>query len=141
MLNKIQIIGRLGRDPELRYTGGGTAVTNFSVATTDTWYDKNKGERQERTEWHTVTVWAKQAETCAEHLSKGRLVYVEGRIQTREYTDRDGNQRKATEIVATHVKFLGGGEKREVRRQESGGGGWGGGSSNPPPLTDDSIPF
>ena len=105
-LNKVMIIGNLGRDPELRFTGGGDPVCNFSVATTESWRDKS-GEKQERTTWHRVTVWGKQAEPCAEHLKKGRPVYVEGRIQQREYEDRDGNKKQTTEIVAERVQFLG----------------------------------
>ena len=88
-LNKVLLIGRLGRDPELRYTQGNTAVTTLSVATSDSWSDRQSGEKKERTEWHRVVVWGRQAENCEKYLSKGRQVFVEGRTQTREYQDRD----------------------------------------------------
>jgi len=105
-INKAILIGNLGRDPELRYTQNGQAVANFPVATTENWNDKN-GQRQERTEWHRIVVWGKSAEHCAQYLSKGRSVYCEGRIQTREWEDKDGNKRWTTEINASTVQFLG----------------------------------
>ena len=117
-VNKVFLIGNLGADPEVRYTSSGSAVANFRIATSEVWNDRN-GERQERTEWHRIVVWGKQAEHCGEYLSKGRSVHVEGRIQTREWDDRDGNKRYTTEIVANSVTFLGG-------RGEGGGGGGGG---------------
>lgn len=105
-LNKVMILGNLGRDPEVRQTQSGRAVANFSVATTDTW---GTGEdRKERTEWHQVVVWGKSAEACGQYLTKGRQVLVEGRLQTRSYEDKDGVKRYATEIVAQQVQFLGG---------------------------------
>ncbi|MEQ9496655.1 MAG: single-stranded DNA-binding protein [Deltaproteobacteria bacterium] len=116
-LNKVMLIGNLGADPEVRYTANSTAVANFRIATTEVWNDKS-GERQEKTEWHRIVVWGRQAETCGEYLRKGRSVYVEGRIQTREWEDRDGNKRWTTEITADRVQFLGG-------RGEGGGGGGG----------------
>jgi single-strand DNA-binding protein len=106
-VNKAIIIGNLGQDPELRHTGDGTPVATLSVATNETWKDK-QGTRQERTEWHRVVCWQGLAETCGRYLSKGRQVYVEGRIQTRDWQDKDGNERQTKEIVAREVKFLGG---------------------------------
>lgn len=107
-LNKAMIIGNLGGDPELRYTQGGQAVANFRVATNERWSDGD-GNAKERTEWHRVVVFGRQAENCEKYLAKGRTVFVEGRIQTREWSDKDGNTRYTTEIVANSVQFLGGG--------------------------------
>lgn len=106
-LNKIQIIGRLGRDPEMRYTPQGTAVTNFTVATGGKWTDRNGNERDD-TEWFRVEAWDRLAEISNEYLSKGREVYVEGRLKTRNYTDREGRERTAVEIVANNLLLLGG---------------------------------
>ncbi|RAL22462.1 single-stranded DNA-binding protein [Lujinxingia litoralis] len=121
-LNKAMIIGNLGSDPEVRYTQSGAAVTNFNVATNESWVDKS-GQRQERTEWHRVVVFGKQAENCGKYLSKGRQVFVEGRLQTRDWEDRDGNKRSTTEIVAMTVQFLSSGAS-------------GGRSDGPPAYTD-----
>jgi single-strand DNA-binding protein len=104
-LNKAILIGRLGKDPEMRFTPSGRAVTNFTMATSDYWMDQNN-ERQEKTEWHRIVVWGKLAETCAKILSKGKLVYIEGRLQTRAWDDRDGNKRYTTEIVANAMQIL-----------------------------------
>lgn len=101
------IIGRLGQDPEVRTTPTGASVANFSVATNEVWNDKS-GQKQERTEWHRVVVWGKQAELCQQYLKKGRQVYLEGRIQTRQWQDKDGQTRYTTEIQAQNVRFLGG---------------------------------
>ena len=120
-VNKAILIGNLGRDPELRYTQSGQAVVNFSIATSENWTDKG-GERQERTEWHRIVAWGKTGELCAQYLSKGRTVYVEGRIQTREWEDREGQKRTTTEINAQTVTFIGG-------RGESGGAAGGGGTA------------
>jgi single-strand DNA-binding protein len=109
MLNKVMIIGRLGRDPDIRYTQGGKAVANFSVAT-----DSGRGD-DKKTEWHKIVVWDKLADLCGKYLTKGRLVYVEGRIQTREY-EKDGERRFSTEIVGYQVTFLGGGRDEEDRQ-------------------------
>jgi single-strand DNA-binding protein len=106
-VNKAIIIGRLGADPEIRYTPGGQNVANFRIATNEVWNDRG-GQRQKRTEWHRIVVWGKQADQCKEYLRKGRMVYVEGRIQTREWEDRDGNRRWTTEIVAQNIRFLDG---------------------------------
>jgi len=116
-VNKAILVGNLGRDPELRHTQNGQAVVNFTLATSENWTDKN-GERVERTEWHRIVVWGKTGEMCAQYLSKGRTVYVEGRIQTREWEDKDGNKRYTTEINAQTVNFIG----PRTRSGESGGG-------------------
>ena len=107
-VNKAIILGNLGQDPEIKYTPSGAAVCTLSIATTDVRNDPNNG-RQERTEWHRVVVWNKQAENCAKYLSKGRSVYVEGRIQTRSWEDQNGQKRYSTEVVAQTVQFIGGG--------------------------------
>ena len=119
-INKVIIIGNLGRDPEVRYTQDGTAVVNFPVATSQEWKDKNTGEKKELTEWHRVVAFRKLAEICGEYLAKGRQVYVEGRLQTRKWEDtkNPGVTRYTTEIVANEVQFLGSRDQRD-----SGGGG------------------
>lgn len=106
-LNKVMLIGNLGRDPEVRYTPGGSPVANFTMATTDRWSDAASGEKKERTEWHRIVVWGKQAEIVGEYMRKGRQVFVEGSLQTREWTDRDGNKRYTTEVRAQRVQMLG----------------------------------
>ncbi len=135
-VNKVILIGNLGADPEVRYTQGGQPVASLRIATTEVWTDK-EGARQERTEWHQISVWGKQAEHCGQYLSKGRQVYVEGRLQSREYTDKEGVNRKVWEIQADRVNFLGGGGGEGGGRGEGGGGGggraeggggWGGGN-------------
>ena len=118
-VNKVILVGNLGADPEIRYTQGGQAVCNLRIATSENWNDRD-GNRQERTEWHSVSVWGKQAEICGQYLAKGRKVYLEGRLQSREYTDREGVNRRAWDVVANNVVFLSG-------RDDSGGGGWSGG--------------
>ena len=136
-VNRVILIGNLGRDPELRYTPSGTAVANFSLATTDRFSNK-QGERQERIEWHRIVAWGRTAELCAQYLSKGRSVYVEGRLQTNEWEDKEGQKRRTTEIVAQTVQFLG-----SRNAGESGGApppSSGGGPDSPPPPSDD-IPF
>ncbi len=105
-VNQVILVGHLGRDPELRYTQNGQAVANFSMATTES-YAKRDGEREDRTEWHRIVAWGRLAEICAEYLSKGRQVYIEGRIQTREWEDREGEKRRTTEIVAREMQMLG----------------------------------
>jgi single-strand DNA-binding protein len=157
-VNKVILIGNLGRDPELRYTQSGQAVANFSLATSENWNDKTSGERIERTEWHRIVAWGKTAELCSQYLSKGRTVYVEGRLQTREYEDKEGIKRRTTEIVASNVTFLGsrGGEgggapgsgggpadssgSAPAGGDSGGGSGGGSGGSGPAPPPDD-IPF
>src|SRR5215472_17464994 len=105
-VNKVILVGNLGRDPETRYTTSGDAVTNIRLATTDTWKDKN-GEKQEKTEWHTVVFFGRQAEIAGEYLKKGRQVYIEGRLQTRKWQDKEGQDRYMTEIVADRMQMLG----------------------------------
>jgi single-strand DNA-binding protein len=144
-INKVILVGRLGRDPELKYTASGTPFCRFSMATDEGWTDKGSGERTERTEWHNIVVWDKLAEICNNYLTKGRMVYIEGSLQTREWDDQEGNKRKTTEIRARDMVLLGGGPPGEggaggARRPSgplSGGEGQGGGS----PITDDDIPF
>ena len=116
-VNKVILLGNLGRDPETRYTTGGDAVTNLRIATTETWKDKS-GEKQEKTEWHTVVLFGRQAEIAGEYLKKGRSVYIEGRLQTRKYTDKEGVEKYSTEIVGDRMQLLGGG-------RDAGGGGGG----------------
>ena len=158
MVNKVILVGRLGRDPELRYTQGGQPVANFTLATNERWTGKD-GERQERTEWHRIVAWGKLAELCGEYLSKGRQVYLEGRLQTREWEDKEGNKRSTTEINAGTIQFLGsrndtgaGGDSGSYGDAPSGSGGSGGsggpggpGEPSGPPSGgaggDDDIPF
>jgi single-strand DNA-binding protein len=111
-LNKATLIGRLGQDPELRHTQSNMAVCNFSIATTESWKNQG-GQDQEKTEWHKIVVWGRQAEIANQYLAKGRLVYVEGRLQTRKYTDQSGVERRSTEIVARDIQFLGSRNDRE----------------------------
>ena len=114
-VNKVILLGNLGRDPETRYTTGGDAVTNLNIATSEQWKDKS-GEKQERTEWHRVVLFGRQAEIAGEYLKKGRSVYIEGRLQTRKYTDKDGVEKYSTEIVGDRMQLIGG-------SREGGGGG------------------
>jgi single-strand DNA-binding protein len=159
-VNKVILVGRLGRDPETRFTGGGQAVANFSMATDESYKDKN-GERQKRTEWHKIVVWSKLAEIAQQYLKKGSLLYLEGRIQTREWQDKEGQKRTTTEIVATNFRMLGG---RAEGAAAGGGGGaaarsggddlethaapaedsYGGGAGHAgggPEISDEDIPF
>jgi single-strand DNA-binding protein len=106
-VNKVILLGRLGQDPELKYTPSGAAVCNFSMATSESWTDKSTGQKQEKTEWHRIVVWGKLAELCNQYLSKGRQAFVEGRIQTRSWDDNNGNKRYTTEINANTVQFIG----------------------------------
>ena len=139
-VNKVLLIGNLGKDPEVRFTGSGQAVARFPVATSEVWNDR-EGQRQERTEWHNVVVWGKQAETCGQYLSKGRQVFLEGSIRSRQYDDKDGNKRYITEVIAQRVQFLGG---RGGDAPSSGGGRDQAGAEDMPPAPlpeDDDIPF
>jgi single-strand DNA-binding protein len=157
-VNKVILVGRLGRDPETRYTGGGQAVANFSVATDESYKDRN-GERQKRTEWHKIVVWGKQAEIAQQYLKKGSLVFIEGRIQSREWQDKEGQKRTSFEIVANNFRMLGGradgaaagagggsrgggdedfGAPHSGGEEPMGGGGAGGGG---PEISDEDIPF
>jgi len=139
-VNKVILVGNLGRDPELRYTKNGSAVANFTLATSDNFTTKD-GQREERTEWHRIVAWGKTAELCTQYLAKGRTVYIEGQLRTREWEDKEGGKRQTTEVHAQTVQFIG--------PRGSGGGRGGGGprasepSSAPPdaPPADDEIPF
>ncbi len=158
-VNKVILVGRLGRDPETRYTGGGQAVANFSVATDETYKDRN-GERQKRTEWHKIVVWGKQAEIAQQYLKKGSLIFIEGRIQSREWQDKEGQKRTSFEIVASNFRMLGGrgdgAAMGAAAGARSGSGGsdeleapaapvddaFGGGHpSAGPEISDEDIPF
>jgi len=148
-VNKVILVGNLGRDAELRYTPGGAAVATLNMATTEVWNDKS-GQRQEKTEWHRVVLWGKTAESLSEYLTKGKQIYIEGRLQTRQWDDKDGNKRYTTEIRSDRVVLLGGGGRGgsmsgggEPRGGESRGGGEfsGPGPEGSAPLTDDDIPF
>jgi len=150
-VNKVILVGRLGRDPETRYTGGGQAVANFSLATDETYRDRN-GERQKRTEWHKIVVWGKQAEIAQQYLKKGSLVFIEGRIQSREWQDKEGQKRTSFDIVANNFRMLGG--RAEGAMSASAGAGAGPGAdaesqvvpgdehpSGGAEVTDEDIPF
>jgi single-strand DNA-binding protein len=146
-VNKVILVGNLGRDAELRYTPGGAAVATLNMATTETWNDKS-GQRQEKTEWHRVVFWGKVAESLTEYLTKGKQVYVEGRLETRQWNDKDGNKRYTTEIKGDKIVLLGGGGGRgggmsRGGGEESMGGGQPSHGADVPdtPLTDDDIPF
>ena len=143
-VNKVILVGNLGRDAELRYTPGGAAVSKFSIATTEVWNDK-AGQKQERTEWHNIDLWGKQAETLTEYLVKGKQVYVEGRLQTDEYTDKEGVKRKSTKVRCDRVVLLGGGGGRGASMDRGGGGDSASthavAAEPSEPLTDDDIPF
>ena len=162
MSNKVIIIGNLGKDPEVRYLPSGSAICNITVATSRQWKDKNSGERQEETEWHRVVFYDRLAEIAGEYLKKGRPVYVEGRLKTRKWTDKDGVEKYTTEVIADQMQLLG--SREGTGAGDDGGGGGGGGYSRPaarpaaaaPPATtpkpaakpstgfddmDDDIPF
>jgi len=124
-VNKVIIVGNLGKDPEVRYMPSGSAICSVSVATTRQWKDKTSGDKQEETEWHRITFFDRMAEIAGEYLKKGRSVYVEGRLKTRKYTDKDGVEKYTTEIVATDMQLLGGREGGA-----GGGGGMGGGGDD-----------
>ena len=147
-LNKVILIGNLGRDPEIRYSQQGLAVVNFSLATTESWTDRNTGERQEKTEWHRIVVFGKQAETCEKYLSKGKQVYLEGRMQTRSW-EKEGQTHYTTEIVVSNFMFLGsrdgggqsgpggsGYQRGGYQNQPDSGGGGGVAQNRPVPNSD-----
>jgi single-strand DNA-binding protein len=142
-VNKVILVGNLGRDAELRYTAGGVAVSTLNLATTEVWNDK-QGQKQEKTEWHRIVLWGKQAESLQEYLVKGKQIYVEGRLQTRQWDDKDGNKRYTTEIKADRITLLGGGGGRSGSMDRGGGATQAPGASDEPPMapiTDDDIPF
>jgi single-strand DNA-binding protein len=144
-INKVILVGNLGNDPEVRYTGSGTAIATLSVATSESWTDKQSGERQERTEWHRVKMFGKLAEIAGEYLKKGRQVYIEGSLRTEKYTDKSGVEKYSTDIVASDMQMLGGPgggeggggggfqqrERPQGGQRQQGGGNYGGGYSNP----------
>jgi single-strand DNA-binding protein len=149
-VNKVILVGRLGKDPELKYTASGTPFCRFSMATDDVWNDKASGERQEKTEWHNIVVWDRLAEICNQYLTKGRLVYIEGSLQTREWDDQDGNKRRTTEVRARDMVMLGGApgentgggqQRRAASAEGSSGPSAGGSSASAGTITDDDIPF
>ena len=123
-VNKVILVGNLGRDPEIKYTQSNVPVANFSIATSESWKDKNSGEWQEKTEWHRVVAWRHLAERAERYLKKGKQVYVEGRLETRKWTGQDGQEKYTTEIIADQLMLLG-------RREEGEGGGGGGGYDGP----------
>jgi single-strand DNA-binding protein len=156
-INKVIVVGNLGNDPDTRYMPSGGAVTNISIATSESWKDKQTGEQKERTEWHKVAMFGRLAEIAAEYLRKGSQVYIEGKLRTRKWQDRDGNDRYTTEIIADEMQMLGG-RGGAGGGAGSGGGNFGGGGgqqssgggrqgdNNPPPQSspddfDDDIPF
>src|SRR3954471_20866891 len=147
-VNKVILVGNLGRDAELRYTPGGAAVATLNMATTEVWTDKG-GQRQEKTEWHRIVFWGKVAESLTEYLTKGKQVYVEGRLEKRQWNDKDGNKRYTTEIKGDKIVLLGGGGGGGRGGVSRGGGEESIGGSHPSqggdvpeqPLTDDDIPF
>lgn len=144
MINKVILVGRLGKDPEIRSTPGGNSVAKFSVATDERFTDKS-GEKQERTEWHNIVAWGKLAEICGQYLRKGKLVYIEGSIRTDSWEDKESGQKKyRTEIIAQTMKMLD--KKGDDEGGYGGGGGYSGarkssGSSAPPMEDDDEVPF
>ena len=153
-LNHVQIIGYLGRDPEVRYTPDGIAVANVSVATTDSWTDKASGEKRERTEWHRCVLWRKLGELAGQYLSKGSRVYMDGKLETRDWQDKDGNKRYTTEINVLNMIFLGGDRggsgqgagappQGRPQSQQTGGGYYEEGppAASTPDMMDDDIPF
>jgi single-strand DNA-binding protein len=147
-VNKVILIGNLGQDPETRTTPGGTTVTNIRIATSESWKDKTSGEMKEQTEWHGIVLWNRLGEIAAEYLKKGSQVYIEGRLQTRKWQDKQGNDRYTTEIVASEMQMLGGrgggGATQETRDTREGGSRGSAGATAPagsPPDFDDDIPF
>lgn len=138
MVNKVILIGRLGRDPEMRYTAGGTPVCNFTLATDEVFRGKT-GEMQRRTEWHRIVAWSKLAEQCSKLLGKGKLCYIEGRLQTRDWNDRDGNKRTTTEIVARVMRILT--PKGEPALEMEAAAGPEPPEDLAPEITDEDVPF
>jgi single-strand DNA-binding protein len=164
-INKVILVGNLGADPEMRHTGGGTAVTTLNIATSESWTDKQSGEKVEKTEWHRVKMFGRLAEIAGDYLKKGRQVYIEGSLRTDKYTGKDGVERYSTDIIASEMQMLGGnegggsggggGQRSQGGGQRQSGGNYGGQSrgnddqgasrSSPPPadngFADDEIPF
>ena len=150
-VNKVILVGNLGRDAELRYTPGGAPVATLNLATTEVWNDKSSGQKQEKTEWHRIVLWGKSAESLSEYLTKGKQIFVEGRLQTRKWQDKYGHDKYTTEIRADRITLLGGGGgggggARPQPQRGAGAGAPGGGDHEPmgepiSELTDDDIPF
>jgi single-strand DNA-binding protein len=146
-INKVILVGNLGQDPEVKYMPNGNAVCNITVATSESWKDKNSGEMQERTEWHRVVFFRRLAEIAGEYLKKGSQVYLEGRLQTRKWQDQQGQDRYTTEIIADNMQMLGGGGRSGGSAEFGGGQSKGGSQSAPAPAsmdngyTDEDIPF
>lgn len=155
-VNKVILVGNLGRDAELRYTPGGAPVATLNLATTEVWNDKTSGQKQEKTEWHRIVLWGKSAESLSEYLTKGKQIYVEGRLQTRKWQDKDGHDKYTTEIRGDRIVLLGGGGGggggmagggRSQARAGAGASSGGAGGDHEPmgepitDLTDDDIPF
>lgn len=140
-VNKAIVLGRLGKDPELKYTPSGVAVANFSVATSESWKDKETGEKRENTQWHRLVAWRRLGEVCGEFLKKGSLVFIEGKMETRSWEDQDGNKRWTTEVIAQKMQMLGGKRDQEPESEPA----------TPPPeppassqgsfLPEDDVPF
>ena len=140
-VNKVILIGNLGADPELRYTATGTAVANFNIATKDSWTGKD-GNKEERTEWHRVVAWARLGEICGEYLVKGKQVYIEGKLRTRSWEDRDGNKKYTTEVLAQTMQMLGSAGDRVPSEKEMGHKEFGGGEpQGGGPFPEEDIPF
>lgn len=147
-VNKVILVGNLGSDPEVRATAGGQCVANFSIATNERWTNKKTGQPEERTEWHKIVVWGRLAELSRDYLSKGRTVYIEGRLQTRKWEDKQGVVKYTTEVVAQVMQFLGSGQGREASHTttavgaEESGAPLPQGDSGPPPFgSEEDIPF
>ena len=154
-VNKVILVGNLGRDAELRYTPGGAPVATLNMATTEVWNDKTSGQKQEKTEWHRIVLWGKSAESLSEYLTKGKQIYVEGRLQTRKWQDKDGHDKYTTEIRGDRIVLLGGGGgggmgggRPQQRGAGAGAGAGSAGADHMEPmgepivdLTDDDIPF
>ncbi|HEX9367586.1 MAG TPA: single-stranded DNA-binding protein [Vicinamibacterales bacterium] len=156
-MNKVILVGNLGRDAELRYTPGGAPVATLNLATTEVWNDKTSGQKQEKTEWHRIVLWGKSAESLSEYLTKGKQIYVEGRLQTRKWQDKDGHDKYTTEVRGDRIVLLGGGgggggmggarpQQRGAGATAGAGAASGGGEHEPmgepiSDLTDDDIPF
>ncbi len=156
-VNKVILVGNLGRDAELRYTPGGAPVATLNLATTEVWNDKTSGQKQEKTEWHRIVLWGKSAESLSEYLTKGKQIYVEGRLQTRKWQDKDGHDKYTTEVRGDRIVLLGGGgggggmggarpQQRGAGATAGAGAASGGGEHEPmgepiSDLTDDDIPF
>ena len=145
-VNKVILVGNLGRDAELKYTPSGAAVSNFSIATSESWKDKNSGERKEKTEWHRIVLWGKTAENLSQYLLKGKQIFVEGRLETRQWEDKEGQKRSTTEVrVGPGDRLVLLGSRDDGGSRRSGAGSEAGpsdpGTSQGSELTDDDIPF